>query len=64
LEQLSAVLEKRSPQPKLHSLQIADPAPRKIFSNQSQEGFGFPEPLGLDLLGLEFFLPPSAIWVI
>jgi hypothetical protein len=61
---LSAIFQKRSAQPKLHGLQIANPAPRKIFSNQSQEGFGFPEPLGLDLLGLEFFLPPSASWVI
>jgi hypothetical protein len=64
LEQLSAILEKRSPQPKLHGLQIANPAPRKIFSNQSQEGFGFAELLGPNLLRLEFFLPPSANWVI
>ena len=58
LEEISPVLEQRPAQSQFDGLQIADSASGKIFSNQSQECFGFPEPLGLDLLGLEFFLAP------
>ncbi len=64
LEQMTAVFKERSPQPKLHRLQVAHSTAREILSNQPQECFGFPEPLGLYVLGLEFFLLSWASWVI
>ncbi len=60
LQQPSPILQQGSAQPQLDGLQVAHSLPRKVFSYQPQERFGFPESLRLDFGGLEFFLPSSA----
>jgi hypothetical protein len=56
LQQPTPVFEKGFTEAQFYGFQIADPLLVPLLANQTQEGSGFPELLGGDFRGLEFFL--------
>jgi hypothetical protein len=61
LEQHPPILEESLPQAQFDGLQVGDSVAGEVLPDDVQEGGGFLELGGGDLLGLEFFLL-SGLW--
>lgn len=55
LQQLPTVLEERFAKAQLHRLQVANPSPFPLLTDQIEEGLSFRQPFLGDLRRLEFF---------